>query len=93
VEKTGTGNFLPYANLGTIGQQKRLLTYKRTDSTAVGIVCVHTVFEYYTYGCMVPKEKFFKFMFSPYKWTHYMFMYYVNFMQILKMISKCSTQY
>ena len=26
VEKTGPGNFLPYANLVAMGQQKRLLT-------------------------------------------------------------------
>ena len=32
MEKTGSGNFLPYANLGTMGQPKRPPTYRRTDS-------------------------------------------------------------
>ena len=32
VEKTGPGNFLSYANLRTMGPQKRLATYEQTDS-------------------------------------------------------------
>jgi hypothetical protein len=37
VEKTRPGNFLPYANLVAMGQQKRLATYERTDSTLPGV--------------------------------------------------------
>ena len=32
VEKTGPGNFLPYVNLGTMGQQKRPPIYEQSDS-------------------------------------------------------------
>jgi hypothetical protein len=45
VEKTGPGNFLLYVNLMAMGQQKRLITYKRTDSTYNAIAI------YYMYSC------------------------------------------
>ena len=44
VEKTGPGNFLPYANLGTMGQQKRLPTYERTDDTRLQVDIKYTFF-------------------------------------------------